>query len=167
MKDIIDQMRESDSIWYKEFFADSLWVKEHANEIHPVRYKDKDSKNSFAFGRSQPQSQDDAFSSLSSVFPFLQGEGIEEKYRDATNGNGHEWNRITRLHSSSLLSFLLFCQVSEAKPLEIWIDGRMIKFQFARFEVKNWLEFNDSFPSNIDVVLENDDCILFLESKFT
>ena len=163
MEDIINQMRCSDKSWYKHFFADSSWVKENSKHISPVQWRGKTSRNSFCFGDSKPTSQDDALATLRKVFPFVN----EETFREATDGDGHEWKRITRLHSSSLLALLMFSQISETRRLVIKINGRDEEFTDVRFEVKNWLDDNDTHPSNMDVVLSNNRTILFIESKFT
>lgn len=163
MENIINKMRCSDKSWYKHFFADSGWVKENSKYISPVQWRGKTSENSFCFGDPNPTSQDGAIATLRNVFPFIN----EKTFREATNGDGHEWKRITRLHSSSLLALLMFSQISETHRLVIHINGRDEEFSDVRFEVKNWIEDNDTHPSNMDVVLSNNTTILFIESKFT
>ena len=157
----IKEMRYSDKSWYKNFFANSIWVKLNSKYIDQVEWHGKKSGNSFCFGN--PTSQAGALAALKAVFPFVN----EEKFNQATNGNGHEWKRITRLHSSSLLAFLMFSQISEKHRFVIKIDERDEEFSDARFEVKNWIEDNDLHPSNVDVVLSNNTTVLFIESKFT
>ena len=157
----INKMRHSDKSWYKNFFANSKLVQLKSEYVYPVEWRGKTSKNSFCFGN--PTSQAGAFAILKNIFPFIN----EIKFHQATNGNGHEWKRITRLHSSSLLAFLMFSQISEKHRLVVKINGRDEEFTDVRFEVKNWIENNDTHPSNVDVVLANNTTVLFIESKFT
>lgn len=84
------------------------------------------------------------------------------KYQQAVSGSGQEKDKITTLHSSSLLSLLCFSNVSKSNCLKI--NG--IEYDQVWFEVKNKV-FDK--PSNIDVVLGNSKTqdLLFLESKFT
>lgn len=164
MNDMIEKMRQSNKSWYKKFFAECKWVEEHASQISIVG----ESGNSFCFGNAQIESKEESWESLKGAFKFLGKDEFTKKFNQAVSGGGHEWTRITRLHSSSLLPFLLFSQISELKPIKIEVAcGQVEEFSKVRFEVRNWLEFKDRYPSNIDVVLENDDVILFLESKFT
>ncbi|WP_301425483.1 hypothetical protein [Bacteroides caecimuris] len=82
-------------------------------------------------------------------------------YKQATSGAGQEADRISTLHSSSLLALLCFSNVTKETPL--YIDG--IEYTKVWFEVKNKV-FDR--PSNIDIVLEGENSdLLFLESKFT
>lgn len=164
MNDIIKKMQDSNKSWYKDFFAKCEWVKKHVTQISVVG----ESGDSFCFGNAQIESKDESWKSLNGAFKFLRVDGFYEKFKQAVSGDGHEWKRITRLHSSSLLPFLLFSQVSSKKPIKVRINcGQEETFSEARFEVRNWLELRDRHPSNVDVVLENDTTILFLESKFT
>lgn len=84
------------------------------------------------------------------------------KYQQAVSGSGQEKDKITTLHSSSLLALLCFSNVSKYNCLKI--NG--IEYDQVWFEVKNKV-FDK--PSNIDVVLGNSKTqdLLFLESKFT
>lgn len=157
----IKKMLLSNKSWYRNFFANSSWVKLNNKYIYPVERCGKPSGNSFCFGN--PTSQADALAILKNIFPFINA----QKFNEATNGNGHEWKRITRLHSSSLLAFLMFSQISEKHRLVIKINERNEEFSDVRFEVKNWMEDNDTHPSNVDVVLSNNTTVLFIESKFT
>ncbi len=82
-------------------------------------------------------------------------------FKQATSGLGQEAEKISTLHSSSLLALLYFSNVTKESPL--YIDG--IGYTKVWFEVKNKV-FDK--PSNIDVVLGNEDeDLLFIESKFT
>ncbi len=157
----IKEMLHSDKSWYKNFFANSNWVQLNSEYIYPVEWRGKTSENSFCFGN--PTSPADAFAILKNIFPSIN----MNKFEQVTNGNGHEWKRITRLHSSSLLAFLMFGQISEKRRLVIKVNGRDEEFTDVRFEVKNWIEDNDTHPSNMDVVLANNRMVLFIESKFT
>ena len=164
MNDVIKKMQDSNKSWYKDFFANCEWVKKHASQISVVG----ESGDSFCFGNAQIKSKEESWKSLNEVFKFLRVDGFREKFEQAVNGDGHESKRITRLHSSSLLPFLLFSQVSSKKPIKVKVNrGQEETFSEARFEVRNWLKLRDRHPSNVDVVLENDNTILFLESKFT
>lgn len=86
----------------------------------------------------------------------------KDKYNEAVSGNGKEDSKVIALHSSSLLSLLCFSNISLTQPLEI--EGKI--YNKVHFEVKNRVFDN---PSNIDVVLENNQTgdLLFLESKFS
>lgn len=170
MSDVIEQMQKSKSFWYRDFFAKCELVRNNAALIKTVQSKGKN--ESFCFGGSNPNSREEVFETLKRVFPFLKEENFLKKFVEATNGGGHEWKRIARLHSSSLLPFLMFSQISDEHPLWIRIQNADLsctnmRFAIAHFEIKNWLEKNDRHPSNIDVVLENEKAILFLESKFS
>ena len=166
MNNVIEQMKSSKSFWYSDFFAKCKLVGNNAGLIKAVQRKGK--YESFCFGDPNPKSKKKVFETLKRVFPFIN----EDKFDEATNGDGHEWKRIARLHSSSLLPFLLFSQISDKRPLFIRFQNPDLsytdmRFAVAHFEIKNWLVKNDSHPSNVDVVLENDKAILFLESKFS
>ncbi|MCM1168507.1 MAG: hypothetical protein NC324_01070 [Bacteroides sp.] len=85
-----------------------------------------------------------------------------ERYKQAISGSGKEDGKILTLHSSSLLALLCFSNVSKDTPLSI--GG--IEYTKVWFEVKNKV-FKE--PSNIDIVLENEDSndLMFIESKYT
>lgn len=85
-----------------------------------------------------------------------------EAYKSATSGKGFEKRRITQLNSSSLLALMCFWRVSDKFP--ITIQG--IKYTKVFFEVENKVFDNNS---SIDILLvsEDDNVLLFLESKFT
>lgn len=84
-----------------------------------------------------------------------------ELYRQAVSGSGKEEEKITTLHSSSLLAFLCFANITEENPLRI----AGTKYTKVWLEVKNRVFDN---PSNIDIVLGNGGSdFLFIESKFT
>lgn len=161
MNDIIKKMQDSNKSWYKKFFADCSWVQSNSKYICPVEWRGKTSANSFCFGN--PQCPTDAFEALRSVFPFIN----RKRFNEATDGDGYEWRRITRLHSSSLIAYLMFGQITKEQPLVIRVNDKDVKFTDVHFEVKNPIEDNDTHPSNVDVVLSNNTTILFIESKFT
>lgn len=84
-----------------------------------------------------------------------------ELYRQAVSGSGKEEEKITTLHSSSLLALLCFANITEENPLRI----AGTKYTKVWLEVKNRVFDN---PSNIDIVLGNGGSdLLFIESKFT
>lgn len=87
---------------------------------------------------------------------------ISDLFHAAACGSGNEWMEINQLNSSSLLSFLCFHRVSSER--HITINGE--EYDRVMFEVKSPLE-KSSAPSNMDVVLLNDNTVLFLESKFS
>lgn len=145
----------------KSFFANCSWVQSNSKYIYPVEWRGKTSSNSFCFGN--PKCPTDAFEALRAVFPFIN----RERFNEATDGDGHEWIRITRLHSSSLIAYLMFGQITKEQPLVIRVNDKDVKFTDVHFEVKNPIEDNDTHPSNVDVVLSNNTTILFIESKFT
>ena len=106
----------------------------------------------------------------------LDSNTFEDKYLQATSGDGQEARRIRTLHSSSLLCLLCFYGVSEERPLSLNLEGRQVTFTSSQFEVKNLVgtdETGKEHHSNMDVVLCGRDVqtgkkvILFLESKFS
>lgn len=102
---------------------------------------------------------------LSKIFDLTVTTKMRELFKAATSGDGDEKSKILTLHSSSLLAFLCFFDVSNHP---ITIDET--QYNEVMFEVKNDV-INASLgkPSNIDVLLmgENRKKLLFLESKFT
>lgn len=99
---------------------------------------------------------------LSVIFELEENDFYREKYNQAISGHGQEERRIKTLHSSSLLAFLFFYNVSCDNPIII----KDVKYVKSFFEVKNKVF---TTPSNVDVVLVSEDgkTILYLESKFT
>ena len=89
------------------------------------------------------------------------------KFAEAISGDGQEANKIMTLHSSSLLSLLVFYSVSKKHPIYIDINGNPEMFTESKFEVKNEVYKGSNNYSNIDVVLYGENYILFLESKFS
>ena len=77
----------------------------------------------------------------------------------AVSGKGHEGEKITQAHSSSLQAFMIFRKVKEGNPIRI--DN--IKYDQVLFEVQHKAIGYDSY---IDVALKNDNGdVLFIESK--
>lgn len=116
--------------------------------LHPSEYKGKE------------------FDTLVDVFGLKRDERLNKLFESATHGDGNEISRILIPHSSSLLAFLCFSNVSKDHPIRIlgteYVD--------VMFEVKNdVIESPDRYPSNIDVMLidKSGTQILFLESKYT
>lgn len=102
---------------------------------------------------------------LSNVFGFPITPKVKTLFKSATSGDGDERRKILTLHSSSLLAFVCFHQISS---VPIVIDG--IAYDEVMFEVKNdVIDAALGKPSNVDVLLlgENRKKLLFIESKFT
>lgn len=75
-------------------------------------------------------------------------------------------HRILTLHSSALLAFLVFCEVSKENPVEIKeLDG----IKFTKLDIEVPLNCIRGGKSKIDVVLkdESENNTLFLECKFS
>lgn len=91
-----------------------------------------------------------------------QDQAFRNAFDASTSGPGKEINRITTLHSSALLSLLVFYGVSDCNTITL----RGTKYTKCFFEATNKVF---SHPSSVDVVLVSDDgkTMLFLESKFT
>lgn len=99
---------------------------------------------------------------LCDLFGIDNRETFRDAYKQVTGGQGNEERRIMTLHSSALLTLLVFYGVSENNPLTV--DG--VKYTKCFFEATNKV-FDR--PSSVDVVLLSEDknTMLFLESKFT
>ena len=110
-------------------------------------------------------------SDLISVFG-LDVEMFKGKFVQAILGDGHEYNEIRTLHSSSLLALLCFYNVSALHPLVCTIESKTVIFTESLFEIQNPIAGSER-PSNIDVTLIGKDkqsgrkVTLFLESKFS
>lgn len=89
------------------------------------------------------------------------------KFVQAISGDGQEANKIMTLHSSSLASLLVFYSVSKDNPLYVKVDDKEEKFTESLFEVKNEVSEGSGNFSNVDVVLQGENCVLYLESKFS
>ena len=160
---------------YKE-----LWNNELPGEITKSWWKhgknSQDAKNSFQFvidsvdyKNIKKTDEEKICTSLINIFQ-PNTEDFKDKLHDACFGDGNEYEKIMRLHSSSLCALLIFCEVSENNPLSITLNNQKYKFFNVLYEYKNMVITN---PSNVDVVLigKNEstkkDAILFLESKFS
>ncbi len=88
-------------------------------------------------------------------------EKFVKAFKAASHGQGGEYSRINRLHSSALLALLCFWTVSEQTPFHY--DG--VEYTQVIFEKQNPVF---SGTSSIDILLISKDGkkILFLESKF-
>lgn len=102
---------------------------------------------------------------LSKIFDLTITTKMRKLFKAAISADGDEKSKILTLHSSSLLAFLCFYDVSNHP---ITIDDTV--YNEVMFEVKNdVIDASIGKPSNIDVLLmgENKNRLLFLESKFT
>lgn len=96
-------------------------------------------------------------------------------YDQVVNGEGHEDGKINSLRSSSLLGLLVFYPIRLGKRLDLVteINGKQVSFSFNQvvFEKPNQVFHPKTGLSSIDVALygtaNGEDCVLFLESKFT
>lgn len=131
------------------------------NAIIPTRYK----RTKSTWSKSFIAEEGKELEALSKIFDLTITPEMRELFKAATSGDGDERSKIVTLHSSSLLAFLCFYDVSNHP---ITIDKT--EYNEVMFEVKNDV-INASLgkPSNIDVLLmgENRKKLLFLESKFT
>lgn len=123
-------------------------------------------KPNYSKGKESPWSLSFAGHCLKDVFA-INNPVFCAKYAEAISGDGQEANKITTLHSSSLASLLLFYSVSEKNPIYFMINNQLERFTESRFEVKNEVHQGSNNYSNVDVVLYGDNCILYLESKFS
>lgn len=131
--------------------------------IIPTIYKR--TNNNSTWSKSFKSEEGKELETLSKIFDLTITPEMRELFKSATGGDGDEKSKILTLHSSSLLAFLCFYDVSNHP---ITIDKT--EYNEVMFEVKNDV-INASLgkPSNIDVLLmgENRKKLLFLESKFT
>ncbi|MGN0212452.1 MAG: hypothetical protein ACI4AN_05850 [Muribaculaceae bacterium] len=131
--------------------------------IIPTRYKR--TGNNSTWSKSFISEEGKELETLSKIFDLTVTTKMRELFKAATSGDGDERSKIVTLHSSSLLAFLCFFDVSN-HPITIYET----QYNEVMFEVKNDV-INASLgkPSNIDVLLmgENRKKLLFLESKFT
>lgn len=100
------------------------------------------------------------FSRLKSAFNLSDVAQTYSRFEMATSGV--EWKEINQLNSSALLAFLCFHKINKTHQISI---PRIGKFNNVYFEIKSPLAVRAK--SNMDVVLTNDDTVLFLESKFS
>ena len=131
--------------------------------IIPTIYKR--TNNNSTWSKSFKSEEGKELETLSKIFDLTITSEMRELFKSATGGDGDEKSKILTLHSSSLLAFLCFYDLSNHP---ITIDET--EYNEVMFEVKNDV-INASLgkPSNIDVLLmgENRKKLLFLESKFT
>lgn len=136
------------------------------NAIIPTRYKR--TGNNSTWSKSFIAEEGKELETLSKIFDLTVTTKMRELFKAATSGDGDERSKIVTLHSSSLLAFLCFFDVSN-HPITIDKIDKTV-YNEVMFEVKNDV-INASLgkPSNIDVLLmgENRKKLLFLESKFT
>lgn len=123
-------------------------------------------KSNYSKGKKSPWSLAFAGPCIKDVFK-IDDPLFCSKFMEAISGDGQEANKITTLHSSSLASLLVFYSVSKDNPIYLTVNGKEEKFIESRFEVKNEVSPKSGNYSNIDVVLSGDNCILYLESKFS
>lgn len=100
------------------------------------------------------------FARLKSAFNLSDDKQSFARFKMATSGV--EWKEINQLNSSALLAFLFFYRIGNGNSITIHDIG---EFNNVYFEIKSPLKIHAK--SNMDVVLTNDDTVLFLESKFT
>lgn len=123
-------------------------------------------KTNYSKGKESPWSLSFSGHCLKDVFG-INNNVFCSKYGEAISGDGQEATKIMTLHSSSLASLLVFFSVSKDNPIFMPINGKPEKFNDVRFEVKNKVDENSNNYSNIDIVLYGDNCMLYLESKFS
>ena len=131
--------------------------------IIPTIYKR--TNNNSTWSKSFKSEEGKELETLSKIFDLTVTTKMRELFKAATSGDGDERSKIVTLHSSSLLAFLSFFDVSNHP---ITIDKR--QYNEVMFEVKNdVIDASLGKPSNIDVLLmgESRKKLLFLESKFT
>ena len=123
-------------------------------------------KSNYSRGKESPWSLAFAGHCVKDVFK-IDDPMFCSKFVQAISGDGQEANKIMTLHSSSLASLLVFYSVSKDNPIYVMVDGKEEKFTESLFEVKNEVSDGSGNFSNVDVVLRGDNCILYLESKFS
>ena len=123
-------------------------------------------KSNYSRGKESPWSLAFAGHCVKDVFK-IDDPMFCSKFVQAISGDGQEANKIMTLHSSSLASLLVFYSVSKDNPIYVMVDGKEEKFTESLFEVKNEVWEGSGNFSNVDVVLRGDNCILYLESKFS
>lgn len=131
--------------------------------IIPTIYKR--TNNNSTWSKSFKSEEGKELETLSKIFDLTITPEMRELFKSATGGDGDEKSKILTLHSSSLLAFLCFYDLSNHP---ITIDET--EYNEVMFEVKNdVIDASLGKPSNIDVLLmgENRKRLMFLESKFT
>ena len=130
--------------------------------------KGRHTKKESTWSKSFKSEEGKELETLSKIFDLTITPEMRELFKSATGGDGDERSKIVTLHSSSLLAFLCFYDVSNHPIIIDEIDKT--EYNEVMFEVMNDV-INASLgkPSNIDVLLmgENRKKLLFIESKFT
>lgn len=111
---------------------------------------------------------EDVIHIVSSVFDneIKANNGYKELFKSIINGQGNEYRRITRLHSSSLCSFLHFYKINDDNSLKVNINGSILNFTKVFFEVKNYCIQGRTASMDVVLISPEANAILFLESKF-
>ncbi len=151
-----------------------------AKELNIETYKVAGSQDSYSFCNVENFKCD----ALIRAFKIKNTDVFNRKFSQAINGDGEEIHRITRLHSSSLLSLLTFYDIeNHSDELEFdYLNIKEIPFKNVKFEHQNYIwDIERSSadvqnkPSNIDIALfdgydeesfSDSKNVLFLESKF-
>lgn len=153
-KQRLDKSAKANSLY--NFFKDNSFLIKGSTQI----------KTNYSKGKESPWSLSFSGHCLKDIFG-IDNNVFCSKYGEAISGDGQEATKIMTLHSSSLASLLVFFSVSKDNPIFVPINGKPEKFNDVRFEVKNEVDENSNNYSNIDVVLYGDNCMLYLESKFS
>lgn len=123
-------------------------------------------KSNYSKGKESPWSLAFAGHCIKDIFK-IDDPTFCSKFVQVISGDGQEANKIMTLHSSSLASLLVFYSVSKDNPIYLTVNGKEEKFIESRFEVKNEVSPGSGNYSNVDVVLLDENCIMYLESKFS
>ena len=152
-------------------------LKKEERIVH-TPYRGKVSDNSYCFKVGMKPSNTEEYKNqllLTIKDNFgITNHSFNEKFYQAINGTGQEWNELNVFHSSSLLSLLCFYNISEQNSLDIKIAERVCTFTSCEFEVSNVIgknKKNRPYFSYIDVKLsgscDGKRVSLYLESKFS
>ena len=152
--DRLDRSAQKESL-YKFFMGNAFLTSENVQL-----------KSNYSRGKKSPWSLAFAGHCVKDVFK-IDDPMFCSKFVQAISGDGQEANKIMTIHSSSLASLLVFYSVSKDNPIYVKVDGKEEKFTESLFEVKNEVSDGSGNFSNVDVVLRGDNCILYLESKFS
>ena len=152
--DRLDKSAKAESLY--KFFKDNAFLTSGNVQL----------KSNYSRGKESPWSLAFAGHCVKDVFK-IDDPMFCSKFVQAISGDGQEANKIMTLHSSSLASLLVFYSVSKDNPIYVMVDGKEEKFTESLFEVKNEVSDGSGNFSNVDVVLRGDNCILYLESKFS
>ena len=114
--------------------------------IIPTIYKR--TNNNSTWSKSFKSEEGKELETLSKIFDLTITPEMRELFKSATGGDGDEKSKILTLHSSSLLAFLCFYDLSNHP---ITIDKT--EYNEVMFEVKNdVIDASLGKPSNIDVL---------------